>query len=198
MKVETYEIEEINASDASKMAADSEAIELIEKLDLAGQRSLINKESGSRIPYREMTALEGFVFGLLFPNQTKLKDYSHGIIPVRVLQIAAYARELNLFKKLAVWHPAPGVCDPLLCGFKQSGDYEWNGTWFLLARWGDALESFEQLTAKARDIWVSKTKNELTRYRRAIDDDLAGLAEIANEAFLTGKVPTVSYNGLSR
>ena len=45
MQIETYEIEEIKGSDASTMAADSEAIELIEKL---GRRDLCPCGSGRR------------------------------------------------------------------------------------------------------------------------------------------------------
>lgn len=51
MQVETYEIEDVT-SEASQMANDSAALELIEKLGMVGQNRLMNKETVTRVPYR--------------------------------------------------------------------------------------------------------------------------------------------------
>lgn len=47
MKVETYEIEDARSSEASAMAHDSEALELIEKLGLEGQKRSANSDTAT-------------------------------------------------------------------------------------------------------------------------------------------------------
>jgi hypothetical protein len=148
MQIETYEIEE---STECTPEQDAEAIGLIEKLGLKGQEELVRKTdatTGKRLQYPEMTAQEIAVYRAIFPVKTALKSYSHGIIPVRVLQVAAHAFEFC--DGLQVWHKKHRDPDPLLVGYKG---HEWSPSKFIrLARWGDALKDFSELVKDARVI----------------------------------------------
>lgn len=193
MNIETYEVEEIKSSEASVMAADAEAMELVNKLGLDGQKKLANPETCTRNPYRKMTAVEFAVFSILFPNHTRIERYDDGIIPLRVLQIAAHCRESELFSGLIVWHPPTGQKDPLLVGQKTNSEHSWMTDNFMLARWGDALESFEALRARAQKIWTGAARSKLMTLRNQIEADIGQLDSIAENAFLTGTVNDPTY-----
>lgn len=158
MRVETFECQE---TAAEPIEASEEAIEIINKLGLKGQQSLVskNEESGrqTRCPYRLMTQEELFVYATLCPKRTVLTDYEDGPIPLRVLQIGAHAAELELGKQLEVWHRAvPEVKDPVLVAsnstYIPSGGVHSFEKFWILARWGEELDTFAILTQKAADI----------------------------------------------
>lgn len=170
MQIETYEVEEITG-EMGIMAADAEAIDLCEKLGLVGQKQLANPDTATRNPYREITAEERAVFEACFPNKTALENYSDGIIPLRVLQLVAHCKSENLFSKFEVWHPQRGQVDPLLVATRTVRPAGWN--WdrtdtFLLARWGDALESIDKLREKAKKILTVKWGNKLREARAEV------------------------------
>lgn len=145
MEIQTFEIEEQLGGTTPEV--EQEAKDLIEKLGLDGQRQLITPESGERFQYPRMTKVEAVVYKAVFPEATKLSEYSHGIIPVRILQVAAHAREY--LDHLEVWHKRVPDPDPLLVGRKGS---EYSGTLYVLARWGEALVSFQELVKEAKEV----------------------------------------------
>jgi hypothetical protein len=196
MKVETYEVEEIQG-DAGNMAADSEAIELCTQLGLVGQLALSNTETATRAPYRKMTAREQLVFGLICPIKTEVSQYKSGIIPLRVLQVVAYCKENNLYKRIDVWHPEDAKLDPVLVGATAHPDYDWmDQDLFLLARWGEVWKDFSQLIDEAKKVWMSKAKADLSRIRSEVESDLKTLDTIADAVFTSGKQVSPRYNFL--
>lgn len=187
MQVETYEVEEIKG-EMGIMAADSEAIELAEKLGLTGQAKLANKETGTRLPYREITMEEKNIFEACFPNKTELETYSHGIIPLRVLQVVAHCKENNLFDNYVVWHPAPGQTDPVLIGEKKVRPEGWNfdtTATFLLARWGESLDTLDALREKAKKILLASWGAKLESIKLESNQD-ATLLPMRIEEHLRG------------
>lgn len=168
MKVETYEVEEINASDASTMAADAEAIQLCEKLGLKGQLERSNAETLTRFPYRVITLEEQRIFRAVCPVETNLRNYNRGPIPVRVLQVASYVSELEYCDQgLHVWHPASAADrDPFLIGKRRmpvNAERRWETTdIFLLARWGDELPGLDELRTRAHAILLAQWGRKLT------------------------------------
>ena len=98
MEIETYEIEEtVGETAGTTPEVEAEALELIEKLGLEGQRGLVvEKEDGEacRIPYPIMDDRERAVYGELYPEHQALASYKAGIIPLRVLQVAAHAEQI--------------------------------------------------------------------------------------------------------
>lgn len=172
MKVETYEaisIDEQNGSFINEEVSE-EALALIDTLGLEGQKQLVQERAvGSetlvtRNPYRKMAAEEAAIFGALLPRQVELSEYGDGPIPLRVLQVAAHAK--NLFDDLQVWCPNdPQQPDPLLVG--REGD-RWRGEFFLLARWGEVLEPLDALRTKAREVISTRMRVEIAKAKSTI------------------------------
>lgn len=197
MEIETYEVEEIGGSEASNMAADSAAIELIDRLGLAGQKKLMAPETGTRNPYRRMTRQEETVFTVLFPTRTKPTDFSMEIIPLRVLEALDRAKQTNLFIAFAIWHDAYGKDDPILIGhIGEPNPQSWNADYFndrgrfLIARWGKALLPFEKLVEMAREKWCADRKAKCSKAISSAKSALETLQEDAQAAFLTGDLPS--------
>jgi hypothetical protein len=153
MQVETFECSEVSAE---PIEACEEALAIIASLGLSGQEALTAKQDEkpqTRCPYREITKEETFVYGVLCPEQTKLKDYKASPIPLRVLQIAAHAVSLNIFEELHVWDRASVVVkDPVLVAIRKHPTRSWERTTFILARWGETLETFSVLLQRALEM----------------------------------------------
>lgn len=184
MLVETYEVEEAN-SEAAALAADSEATDLIQRLNLSGQLKLTNPETATRFPYRKMTKEEAQVYGILCKMRSRLENYADGIIPIRVLQVAAHVIDSRFCDRLEVWHPeSADIKDPVLVGIKgpEYGDREL----FMLARWGAELPPFQELKELARKMWMEQRRSALSKIRSQIDAELSSdMADIA-----MGEMPT--------
>lgn len=151
MKVETYEVENSNQTEAGAMAQDAEALELIERLGLEGQKRISDPKTTTRNPYRVMTKREQTVYKALLTQATVLEKYSDDAIPLRVLQVAAHAKECGLFERIEVWHSESATIsdDPVLVGLVPGVEYHWMHTVHILARWGRELLNLEQLEASA-------------------------------------------------
>ncbi len=170
MQVETYEIEElVTGRDATEV--EEEALLLIEQLDLGGQRTLITTDEDdgtrARIPYPKLSDHEQAVYHTRFPVAVDVAGYDVGIIPVRVLQVVAHAREQ--FDLIQVWHNKAIDPDPLLIGILKHEP-------FLLARWGEALVPFSRIVEEAREFlkesWTKKgeaCQRECAAFLTAID-----------------------------
>lgn len=177
MQVETFECVE---TAAEPIEATEEAIGLIESLGLTGQNVFVRgkEETGTardqRCPYREITAEERFVYLTLCPKESSLKNYSASPIPLRVLQIAAHANGLGMFNRLVVWdRESVAVKDPVLVA--MTGEYEWstNNKTFILARWGEELETFAVLLKRA----CEGARERLTTEANSLARRVAGLTD---------------------
>ncbi len=173
MQIETYECEELKASDATTMAVDAEAVALIEQLGLEGQQAITNKETMTREPYREMTKLELFVWSTACPEKTEVNKYRLSPIPLRILQVIAYAKSLGIYRRIEVWHPQQIKDDPLLVGMPN--DAEYSSRRHLLARWGDSLAPFTEMQERAKAIFARKLEAELKTIKREADAALANI-----------------------
>ena len=145
MQIETYEIEEVYSSEVATLAMDAEAIELCKSLSLDGQMSLTNAETLTRFQFSVMDRAQQFVFSHCFPQRTPLKEFRSGIIPFRVLQVAASCKDFPQTSYLEVWHTGDAQKDLLLVGKPDA----YHATFYILARWGEALDSFDELRNSA-------------------------------------------------
>lgn len=185
MKIETYEIEEPKA----EPQMEAEAVELIEKLGLAGQKSLV-VDTGTeekRIPYREASAAERVIFEAVFPRCEKVEAYSKGIIPVRALQVLAHGREL--FDNVNVRYSETGA-EAMLVGVDGPSYQE---KWFPLARWGNSLRAIEKLREEAREIIKLDFEKKLRACLDKCNTMMQGVDALVSER-LTGEtisLPTV-------
>jgi hypothetical protein len=172
MLVETYECEE-TATETPELSA--EAVELIDKLGLEGQQQLLSRDDDrtERVPYRQMTKEEIFVFGTICPVKTALIKFDSEPMPLRVLQVAAHAKSLDIFKELQVWHrKSSAVKDPVLVGLRTIG-YETQT--FILARWGEALDEMPFLIKTAMAAWKEQMRDSLNEVIAKATSDLASL-----------------------
>lgn len=188
MQIETYEIEEVQG-ELGKMAADSEAIELCQKLGLSGQLELADPNTDTRFPYPRLTAVQEVVFKALFPQETTLEKFNSGIIPLRVLQVAAFCKDQPMIKRLVVWHPQDVKKDPVLLG----SDSSYGGPYFLLARWGDALQPFEKLQEMALPIIKASMKEKAAEIRESLESFERRIDTLSKTAVLTGKLNQPTY-----
>jgi hypothetical protein len=180
MHVETFECQE---TAAEPIEATEEAVRLMEEMGLAGQMELVRPKTdetfAARSPYRLITAEEQFVYSTLCPEKVRFERYNAGPIPLRVLQIAAHFKTLQLHKRLEVWDKVSSlVQDPVLVAHAHD-EYEWNGdkrrTW-ILARWGEVLEAFSVLRKQAvavhRESVIASAVSLVKRAECATDEEL--------------------------
>lgn len=154
MLVETFECEE-TATESPEMCA--EAQELIDSLGLTGQKAMTAPATERRIPYRLMTADEKFVYSQLCPLSTALSGYKQSPIPLRVLQVAAHAKQSGFFEKLVVWDRASVASkDPVLVGYEVD---RYDAEPYILARWGEHLEEWPALVKQAIATWRQNVKD---------------------------------------
>lgn len=190
MQVETYEIEDARTSDASTMALDAEAAELVEKLGLHGQKQLQNPETLTRCPYPVADKDDLVVFRALNQETCTPEDYSLDPIPVRVLQVLAYAKELNFFTRFEIWYPkAARVEDPVLVAFRtyRPPGRSWDTTdAYVLARWGKSLLPLEQLRNMAISMLRPKVQHKLAEMQADLDKAKSLAKETDSLAFLSG------------
>lgn len=159
MQVETFECEE-TATETPEIS--SEAVALIEKLGLEGQKQLLSPQDDrtERVPYRQMTKDEIFVYSTLCPRKTTLKRFGDEPMPLRVLQVAAHAQSLGIFSDLFVWHrESSAVMDPVLVGTRRVNHEDQT---FILARWGEVLEEMPALMRQAMEAWRVKLRGQLS------------------------------------
>ena len=171
MQVETFEDPEIATE---PIEASEEARKIIETLKLDGQAGLLEsdpKERKARPPYRKMTAEEFFIYSVLCPQKTKAKQYNASPIPLRVLQVMSHA--INIFPECEIWdHASMQMKDPVLLGVTKHPQWTWQHEYFLLARWGEELESTPILLKKACDQVRSRARNALASIERSIQSHI--------------------------
>lgn len=199
MQIETYEVLTLDVDASGRLVNETvsvEALALIEALGLEGQQSLVqvatvdDETVETRVPYRQTTAEEKAIFATLFPIKTPIEKYRGDAIPLRVLQIAAHARDCEL--ALYVLHPATDIRlnDPVLVGEKKVPSTAANGfsgtEQFLLARWGDAVESLDVLREKALPKVVESLRTQAKLSARKFERVAQDAEELAVQ-FLSGE-----------
>lgn len=184
MLVETFECEETKSE---HIECSDEAVKIIEEMGLSGQQKLIsrvNDERPTRCPYRKATKEEKTVYGLICPSQGKLSEYADAPIPLRVLQVAMHAKSLNFFEEFVVWSATSAdVKDPVLFATrKEPGTYGPTTEYYILARWGDALDEWPAMLKIAGEKWKDKVRDHI----QSLQD------RISNYQSKLGNTPSVS------
>jgi hypothetical protein len=188
MEVETFEATELDEFGCAEDR--DEAERLVYELGLEGQDRFLGKDdSSSGNPYRKMSSEEFTVYSALMTQRTELHRFSDGPIPLRILQVAHHAKDF--FGSIFVWHcPNADIKDPVLVGVNGN---QFNGEFFLLARWGDVLIPFDQLRSLASKI---KRAEAMAACRDAIERATARLRSIENtpeDTFILSGMKAPSY-----
>lgn len=192
MQVETYEEQEVAEMTEEKCEA---VQELIEKLGLEGQEEFYKKDTSTApFPYRRMTLQEKFVYSVLFPSVTEIGKFRSGAIPLRVLQVAAHAKELYAGEcKLLVWHSADVRKDPVLVLSATDPTEKWRKAEYVLARWGDALEEFSVLAERAKKEWANRSRADLSKIKTRVDAALENMDALAEICYREGDNKTYTF-----
>jgi hypothetical protein len=138
--LDLFECEEIHGEEGEDQEA---AIELLEKIGMEGQLSMVKEIEGERKRqnFREMTADERFVFEVLCPQKIKLEDYKRCPVPLRVLRRIQEAVASGMFEKIEIWDKTDqSVKDPVVVGITSVPGSSWNKTYHPIARWGAELD----------------------------------------------------------
>lgn len=189
MQVETFEQTEETPMGTPEAERTEEAIALIEKLGLQGQEKMIAKKEGGigvRNPYREMSKEELAVYEALYPEHSRIEQYDKGFIPVRVLQVAAHAKELDHFSRIEVWGERTAPKDPLLVGVVFNNGSEYDRRHYILARWGTALEAFQTLRSQAKEA-IMKRLRQKAEQKLAECQQVLSCLDACAEAEITGE-----------
>lgn len=169
MNVETYEVAEIKQDcqdDKNELRA------LSEKLGLTGQTKLLSDAVVTTFPYRKMTQEEDRVYGVMLTGRCRIDQFEESVIPLRVMQVAAHAAQFTETQHMKVWY-CPSSPDPILVG--STGEY--SGPTFILARWGDVLDSFHIVKQKALAKLITKAKNEIAEKVQKVKAFESGIEE---------------------
>lgn len=157
MQIEEYLVEDQELEtilDGDKL---EEWKEKCEEMGLEGQLDLC-KEGKSPIPFRKMSEEEKRVYNTLLNSHCAVKNFTSEMIPLRVLSLIALAEKEQYFHGISVWYSEMDK-DPIVLG-KQTDTY--TSPLFLIARWGEELESFVILKQRAIEKTVVTKKSQLT------------------------------------
>lgn len=192
MAVEVFKVEEVNEaglSPSNDLGERERFAELATSLGLKGQLALLKKSDEPRpvsvpMPYRPMNPREVWVYGVLFPRHARLADFGSEAIPVRVLEVADEAIKSGMFASLEVWCDEGVAKDPILVGMRKSTQqhWEWQDVPHALARWGDALASFAELTTLAVSRAKSIVMAALRSAKQKVELDMARLSSTDDES----------------
>lgn len=183
--IETFECSE---TAHEPIEAAEEAIALMEELGLAGQQELIRPKGdkpAARCPYREITKEEAFAYSVLCPTHVALERYKASPIPLRVLQVAAHAKSLGLFKSLEVWdRESVEIKDPVLVAIAENKERYWERTTYILARWGEELETFSVLLKRAINAKREQFTDAVDRITGQVMAEKSRIASMSNEEII--------------
>lgn len=183
----------------------------VSELGLKGQTEIQVKDK-SPIPFMHMKKSMVNVFSTLCPRKVDIKSYNVTPIPVEILDLVALSVKEQYFQKIEVWYD-DATPDPAVVGFTgewQVYDRKYNtlGRFktqaealamkddpnyynncfeeagkYLIGRWADVKASIEELTAKAKKLFVARKSDELNKKIREAQRELSDLEIEANASF---------------
>lgn len=209
--VETFVIEEVEALiyDNEKLEKWNS---IIENLNLDGQKQIV-KPDKSPIPFMHMKEELVSVFETLCPIKCTIKDFSITPIPIEILDLVALSIRENYFNSIEVWwddkSPDPVVVgikghwyemNWYTDSNKKLADQHFNSQEeakssgakhpsfyvsekYLLGKWADVKQSFEELKERARKIFISSETIEIKRRIKEAQRSLDDLEQSAFDRF---------------
>lgn len=205
--VETYIIEETQELiyDNEKLDKWNEHVN---SLGLTGQTKIRSKDK-SPIPFLHMKSALVNVFAELCPVQVAVAEYDKTPIPVEILDLVALSVKENYFNKIEIWYddksPDPaciGLIGQYYCynrGYNRLGYYQTKEAMdaaipslpdyygnhyeitarYLIGRWADVKASLDQLTAKAKTLFLARQKSSI---EKRIKEEQRKIEDLANDA----------------
>ena len=184
MQVETYTTN-VGDNEASRLCQSAEYVERIESSNLEGQKKLIDPNNVEVFNFKAATREQHLICKTLFPQVHLVETFALELIPGEVLDVVKKAQESKAFDRIEVWStPYAIVSDPVLMGVKkQKGKYGFDEEhFFILARWGEKLQTFAELRSAAVKIWLEKAQANLND---KIDEIAAFKSKLARVAAMS-------------
>jgi len=119
------------------------------ELGLDKQLELANPDK-SPVPFECLNMVGFRVYETLCPAKTEYKTYNKTAIPLEVLSLIALSEKEGYFESIEIWYDDK-TPDPIAIGRIKNG--QWNYNYYTIARWGDVLRPFEELKAKALQVY---------------------------------------------
>ena len=209
-EVETYIIEETQELIYDNEKLD-QWNSLVAQLGLTGQTK-IQAPDKSPIPFLHMKQSLVEVFSILCPRRVDIKAYDKTPIPVEILDLAALSVKEKYFNKIEIWyddktpdpacigitgkwivyrknysHIAELATESEALALKDHAEYfnhyfEETGK-YLLGRWADVKQSFEELAAKAKKLFIAESTSVIEQNIREEKRKLEDLEHSANVRF---------------
>ena len=192
--VETFIIEE-----TAQLIYDNEKLEAwnkhVSELGLTGQTKIVKKDK-SPIPFMYMNSSIRSILETLCPRKVPVETYDATPIPVEILDLVALSKKEAYFDRLEIWYddktPDP-ACVGISKKWGESGSYNYSTKEeaekglsrslssynyeennYLLGKWSDVKQSFEELKARAIKRFSEETINfangQIKYYQRQIED----------------------------
>lgn len=201
--VETFIIEE-----TAPLVYDGEQLEkwnkLIVELGLNGQKAL-KKPEKSPIPFMHLKKNMSNVLSTLCPVKQDVKDYNKTPIPLEIMELIALAKREEYFDTLQIWYddkqPDPccigtikmwGVWNDYRYQTKEEavavhgdniGPYSYEHVEYLLGKWADVKQSFEELADRAIARWIKERRADIEKSIKQYERELSDLRQNAEERF---------------
>lgn len=188
--VQTFIVQE-----AEELIYDSEKIDEWKakclELGLNEQLSLAKKEK-SPIPFDCMNTVSLRVYETICPAKVDYKKYNRTAIPLEVLSLIALSEKEGYFDNIQIWYDDKSP-DPLAVGSIKNSD-GWNFKTYSIARWGDVLISFDDLKAKALEVYKKSTRIALSK-KIADSNTLLQNLDVNAEAYFDAQIEHYSVAG---
>lgn len=211
-EVETFVIEE-NAELIYDGEALDTWKELISDLGLTGQNQIVRTEKSSPIPFLHLKKGMVETLKTLLPREYKVEDFNVTPIPLEILKLVALAKKEEYFEKIIVLYddknPDPAVLGTNHYWYstnegrwknkhssKASAQAEmdekgWTGKpestydreYYLIGKWGDVKQSFEELKEKAKKRFIEEQGADLRKKLKETQRELDDLEITAVEKF---------------
>jgi hypothetical protein len=184
---------------------------LVAELGLHGQTKIQAKDK-SPIPFLHMKSTLVSTMLQLCPRRVDIKDYDKTPIPVEILDLAALSVKEKYFNKIEIWYddktPDP-VCVGIMgrwvvyrSNYSHIGEFTTEGealahkndpayhnhyfeetAKYLIGRWADVKQSFEELAAKAKKLFIASRKSSIEESIRIEKRKMEDLESDADRMF---------------
>jgi len=180
--VETYEVEEAEyAGDEMSDEQKKQYGEIAERLELKPQLAIVKGEG--HIPLQRLTEAEYRVWKAFCPYGVTMDNYREKF-PLRVLMLLDHCVQREYFSEIQVWSESEVNPDPVAVGVAiPDPDRSYVKVYYLIARWGLALENWQEIVKQAKRKWLEKSKAKLKAKMSACQIDIESIEAKAIQYF---------------
>ena len=150
----------------------------VTELGLTGQTQIV-KPNKSPIPFMHMKQEVVNMFKVLCPATVAVNEYSLTPIPLEILDLVALSKNEKYFDMIQIWFDNKSP-DPLCVGLTYQNEedrvkgYSWRMNHYLIGKWYDVKQSFEELKERAAKRYKAQERNRLEQqivtYQRDLED----------------------------